>query len=87
MVEGVVETELDGCRVLAVAASGVFRGSANVERADISGTVEESLTAREILTVRVSARILSDSISYGELELERGGTLIGTARHRSEDPE
>ena len=78
MVEGAVETELDGCRVLMVAASGVFRGSADVERADISGTVEGSLTVREILTVRASARILSKSISYGELEIERGGTVLAS---------
>ena len=35
MVEGTVETEIHGCRVLTVAARGVFRGSADVERADI----------------------------------------------------
>ena len=85
MVEGVVETELDGCRVLMVAASGVLRGSADVERADISGTVEGSLTVREILTVRASARILSESISYSEIEVERGGTIIGTLRPLTED--
>ena len=87
MVEGAVETELDGCRVLAVAASGVFRGSADVERADISGTVEGPLTVRELLTVRASARILSESISYGELEIERGGTVTGTVRPLPEDAE
>ena len=85
MVEGVVETEIDGCRVLMVAASGVFRGSADVERADISGTVEGSLTVREILTVRASARILSKSISCGELEIERGGTVTGAVRPLLED--
>ena len=78
MVEGTVETEIHGCRVLTVAASGVFRGTADVERADISGTVEGPLTVRELLTVRASARILSGSISYGELETERGGTVTGT---------
>ena len=85
MVEGAVETEIHGCRVLAVAASGVFRGSADVERADISGTVEGSLTVRELLTVRASARILSGSIFYGELEIERGGTVTGTVRPLPED--
>ena len=79
MVEGAVETEIHGCRVLAVAANGVFRGSADVERADISGTVEGSLTVRELLTVRASARILSGSISYGELEIEGGGTVTSHA--------
>ena len=80
MVEGAVEAEIHGCLFLTVAASGVFRGSADVERADISGTVKGSLTVRELLTVRASARILSRSISYGELEIERGGTVTGTVR-------
>ena len=80
MVEGAVETELSGCRVLMVAASGVFRGSADVETADIRGTVEGPLTVRKILTVRASARILSESVSYGELEIERGATIIGAVR-------
>ena len=80
MVEGAVETEIHGCHVLMVAASGVFRGSADVERADISGTVEGPLTVRGLLTVRASARILSGTLSYGELEIERGGTVTGTVR-------
>ena len=87
MVEGVVETELHGCRVLTVAASGVLRGSADAERADISGTVQGSLTTREILTVRASGRILGGAICYGEIEIERGGTIIGMARHRPEGAE
>ena len=72
MVEGAVETEIHGCHVLTVAARGVFRGSADVERADISGTVEGPLTVRGLLTVRASARILSGSLSYGELEIRTG---------------
>ncbi len=85
IVEGVVETELKGCRVLMVAAGGVFRGSADVETADIGGTVEGSLTVRKILTVQASARILSDSICYGELELDRGGTVTGTLQPLKEE--
>ena len=79
-VEGVVETGLDGCQVLMVAAGGVFRGSADVETADIGGTMEGSLTVRRNLTLRASGRIVSETISYGELEIERGGILIGTVR-------
>ena len=86
-VEGTVETQLEGCRTLTVAASGVFRGTADVERADISGTVEGTLTVREVLTVRASARILSGPISYGELEIERGGKIVGTVRPLLQDAE
>ncbi len=86
-VEGVVETELDGCRVLAVAAGGVFRGTADVETAEISGTLEGSLRVRGTLTVRASARILSDSLSYAEIEIERGGTVTGSVRPLPKDAE
>ena len=80
IVEGAVETGLDGCRVLMVAAGGIFRGSADVETADIGGTVEGSLTVRRMLTLRASGRIVAETISYGELEIARGGILIGTVR-------
>ena len=56
-------------------------------RADIRGTVEGSLTVRELLAVRASARILSGSIFYGELEIEPGGMVIGTIRPLPEDAE
>ena len=79
-VEGTVETELDGCRVLAVAGDGVFRGRADVETADISGTLEGPLRVRGILTVRASARILSEALSYAEIEIERGGVIAGAVR-------
>ncbi len=84
IVEGSVETEIDGCRELEVARTGVFKGNADVETADISGSVEGSLTAREILIVRASGRIRG-SISYGQLEVERGGIVVGEIQPRSED--
>lgn len=84
IVEGSVETEIDGCRELEVARTGVFKGNAEVETADISGSVEGSLTAREILVVRASGRIRG-TVSYGQLEVERGGILVGEIQPCSED--
>ena len=84
IVEGTIETEIDGCRELEVARTGVFKGNAEVETADISGSVEGSLTAREILVVRASGRIRGN-ISYGQLEVERGGILVGEIQPCSED--
>ena len=86
-VEGAAETEPDGCRVLAVAGDGVLRGAADVETVDISGTPEGSLRARGTLTVRASAQILSESLSYAELEIERGGVVAGAGRPLPEDAE
>ncbi len=85
MVEGAVDTELEGCHVLTVAAGGVFRGSADVETADISGTVEGSLTVRRILTLRAAGRIVAGTTFYGEIEIERGATIIGTLQPLEEE--
>lgn len=87
LVEGVVETGLDGCRVLMVAAGGVFRGGADVETADIGGTVEGSLTVRRMLTLRASGRIVAETIACGEIEVERGATIVGAVRPLEEEPE
>ncbi len=84
IVEGTVETEIKGCRELEIARTGVFKGDAEVESADISGTVEGTLTARGVLTVRASGRIRGN-ISYGQLEIERGGTVIGAMQPLSDD--
>lgn len=86
-VEGTVETELVSCRVLAVGGEGLFRGCADVEAADISGTLEGPLRVRGTLTVRASARVVSESLSYAEIEIERGGVIAGAVRPLPEDAE
>ena len=82
-----VETELGGCRALAVAAGGAFRGRADVETAEISGTREGSLRVRGTLTVHAAARILSEPLSYAEIEIERGGMVTGGVQSLPEDAE
>ena len=84
IVEGFVESQIDGCRELEIARSGVFKGDASVESADISGTIEGSVTAREILIVRASGRIRG-KVSYGQLEVERGGMVFGEMQPCSEE--
>ncbi len=84
IVEGTVETEMKGCRELEVARTGIFKGNAEVESADISGTVEGTLATRGVLTVRASGRIRGN-VSYGQLEIERGGTVIGAVQPLSDD--
>ena len=84
IVEGSVETQMDGCRELEVARNGLFKGNADVDTADISGTVEGSVTAREILIVRASGRVRG-KVAYGQLEIERGGIVVGEMQPCSED--
>lgn len=76
LVEGQVEADLSGAKVLEIAEGGLFKGQATVDRAEISGTFEGVLTVREHLSLRASGRIAGE-IHYAEIEIERGGRLNG----------
>lgn len=76
VVEGHVEVALSNARIIEVAPSGVFKGSAEVEDADISGRVDGDLTVRHKLTVRAGGRI-SGSVRYGSIVIEAGGEVCG----------
>ena len=76
IVEGRVEANLKECSEIEVAASGTFKGEAEIETADISGNYEGSLTAHDLLIVRSSGRV-QGTIRFGRLEVERGGQITG----------
>ncbi len=76
VVEGHVEVALTGARLIEVAPSGVFKGSAQVEDADISGHVDGDLTVSNKLTVRAGGKI-SGSVRYGSIIIEAGGEVSG----------
>ncbi len=76
VVEGHVEVKLPGARVIEVASSGYFKGTADVEEADISGRFEGELIARDRLVVRAGGRI-SGTIRYGRIVIESGGEISG----------
>lgn len=76
IVEGRVEANLKDCSEIEVAASGTFKGEAEIKTADISGNYEGSLTAHDILVVRSSGQI-KGTIRFGRLEVERGGQITG----------
>jgi cytoskeletal protein CcmA (bactofilin family) len=76
VVEGHVEVALSGARLIEVAPSGVFKGSAQVEDADISGQVDGDLTVTNKLTVRSGGKI-SGSVRYGSIVIEAGGEVSG----------
>lgn len=77
VVEGKVEAVLSDCRAMDIAGSGEFRGSAEIETADISGRFDGDLVVRQRLTIRASGKVLG-KIRYGQLEVERGGVISGT---------
>lgn len=76
IVEGRVEANLKDCSEIEVAASGMFKGEAEIKTADISGNYEGTLTAHDILVVRSSGRV-QGTIRFGRLEVERGGQITG----------
>lgn len=77
VVEGKVEAVLSDCRAMDIAQSGEFKGSAEIESADISGRFDGDLVVRSRLTIRGTGKVLG-KIRYGQLEVERGGVISGT---------
>jgi cytoskeletal protein CcmA (bactofilin family) len=77
VVEGSVEVTLNDCQHLEVAATGMFRGNASVENAEISGRFDGDLTVRKRLLIRASGWV-SGTVTYEQIEIERGGKISGS---------
>jgi cytoskeletal protein CcmA (bactofilin family) len=76
VVEGHVEVTLNNARLLEVASSGIFKGSAQVDDAIISGKIDGDLIINKKLTVLSSGKI-SGSVRYGSIIIEAGGEISG----------
>lgn len=76
VVEGSVEAALMDSRALEVASGGYFTGTAVVDSAQIAGHFEGDLTVEGLLTLASTGRIIG-TVRFGELEVERGGTMTG----------
>ncbi|PWC88659.1 hypothetical protein TSH100_06980 [Azospirillum sp. TSH100] len=76
VVEGTVEAKLREGRLVEIAESGLFKGSVDIEEADIAGRFEGDIAVRGRLTVRSTGKI-TGSIRYGELAVDAGGQLVG----------
>jgi len=76
VVEGKVEAKLTEGKLLEITESGQFRGSVEIENADIAGRYDGQLVVHGRLTVRATGRI-SGLVKYGELEVAAGGQVIG----------
>jgi cytoskeletal protein CcmA (bactofilin family) len=84
VVEGKVEADLSDSKVLEVAASGAFKGSAIIDVAEIAGRFEGDLTVRERLYLRSTGQV-TGTIRYRGLEIESGGRIGGTLVELSEE--
>lgn len=76
VVEGTVEAKLRDGRNIEIAETGLFKGSVEIDEADIAGRFDGEILVRGRLRLRATGRI-NGSIRYGELEVEAGGQLIG----------
>ncbi|PWC39317.1 polymer-forming cytoskeletal protein [Azospirillum sp. TSO35-2] len=76
VVEGTVEAKLREGRSIEISDGGLFKGSVEIDEADIGGRFEGDIAVRGRLTVRTTGKI-TGSIRFGELAVEAGGQLIG----------
>jgi cytoskeletal protein CcmA (bactofilin family) len=75
VVEGTVEATMDS-RVIHITEIGAFKGSADVDYAEIHGEFTGNLTVREKLVIYSSGRV-SGKIRYGKVVIQEGGQLMG----------
>jgi cytoskeletal protein CcmA (bactofilin family) len=76
VVEGSVEANLQNCRDVDIAESGLFKGSATIDHADVRGNFEGNLVVRKRLLIRSTGQV-SGTIRYGQIEIELGGQISG----------
>ena len=82
--EGTVDAKLDRCQHVIVAQTGVFKGSASTDNADVHGRFEGELVVQKRLLVRATGQV-SGTVSYGEIEIECGGRISGQIKpHQGE---
>lgn len=75
VVEGRVEATMDS-RVIQIAEKGAFKGSAEIDLAEIRGDFDGDLIVRQKLVIYASGKV-SGKIRYGKLVVEEGGQLSG----------
>ncbi len=76
VVQGTVEATMIHATELSIDHGGMFRGEAEVEDAEIAGTIDGTLTARGSLIVRASGRVLGTA-RCRRLQVEDGGQITG----------
>ena len=74
-VEGTVEATMDS-RVIHISERGAFKGSAEIDIAEIHGEFNGTLTVRQKLVIYSTGKV-NGKIRYGKLVVEEGGQLAG----------
>jgi cytoskeletal protein CcmA (bactofilin family) len=77
VVEGTVEaTMINGLAELSIAHGGMLKGEVEVEEAEVAGTIDGTLIARQSLIVRATGRLLGTA-RCRRLQVEDGGQITG----------
>jgi cytoskeletal protein CcmA (bactofilin family) len=76
IVEGSVEANLQNCRDVDIAESGTFKGTAEIDNADVRGVFDGNLVVRKRLLIRAGGQV-TGTIRYGQIEIELGGQISG----------
>ena len=76
VVEGSVEANLQKCRDVDISETGLFKGSASIDEAEVRGRFEGNLTVRKRLLIRSTGKV-TGTIRYGQIEIECGGQISG----------
>ena len=75
VVEGSVEATMDS-RVIQISERGSFKGSAEIDVAEIRGLFDGSLTVRQKLVIYATGKV-TGKVRYGKVVIEEGGQLSG----------
>jgi cytoskeletal protein CcmA (bactofilin family) len=75
VVEGVVEARMKA-RVMQIAEQGVFKGSVEIDLAEIRGRFDGNLTVRQILVINSTGKVRG-KVRYSRIAIEEGGQLSG----------
>ncbi|MGE4242519.1 bactofilin family protein [Ramlibacter sp.] len=75
VVEGSVEATMDS-RVIQISERGAFKGSAEIDIAEIRGQFDGNLTARQKLVIYSTGKV-TGRVRYGKVVIEEGGQLSG----------
>jgi len=76
IVEGNVRVKLTNAEIIEISSSGIFKGSAKVETAQINGYFEGELEVKGVLRIQKEGRV-SGSVRYGKIVIESGGEISG----------
>jgi cytoskeletal protein CcmA (bactofilin family) len=86
VVEGTVEANMiNGLTELSIAQGGIFKGEVEVSEAEVAGTIDGTLVARQTLVVRSTGRVLGTA-RCRRLQVEDGGQITGRIEMMTENP-